>query len=784
MRTKHVGWVAVWLAATCWPAAGHAQSTISAEGMFTTRVVIGGTTFGTTSPLQVVGLPTLAGSLVTVDGSGNIGIGGAATAPSSLAVTGALSANGNVTLGDASGDTINFSGRVNTTILWTTDNLVDMGASGANRPRDFNLARNAAIGGTLGVTGASTLAALSATTGSFSSTLGVTGAATFGADAGTADYVSRTTGWRITEPGAGDFRQFFSNVLQVQQFEVDLTSVIAGTQRVTKSASTVSQVFTCPATSATATLWVKDKPSLPNARVFASGDHVSIQTAARADADSDGNLEFSVSDCVGVVTSYADGTSGNDGQQSWTFTRGSATGGAGGSMSTGTVVAVDGVVIDYGTPGMGFAETTAVDGAEGGNSPYLQFARWTTSPIAANVTVDCRFGNLSGAYGYASASGIFGMACGSPAGTNVTADATNGFRIRSGTTDKFKADTSGNLSLTGDLAMGTAGVIRSGATALDAGTGYYLSHNSGTPLFRIGTMSGSTLTKGIRWDGSALTLKSDYLSADSNGVAIPVRLGGGLLETNGLRFTGSTLAGAAPGVYAYESGGRVLGIQNSTTGTGGTSVLAYATNSGGTATLELAAQTGGTTHVASLYATTRVDVLGGTVGGNGTYLGLENSSAKIDRSGAIDGYYAVWVDSVNRRVGVNLNAAPGQAWVVNGGAQIAGAAVLSAAMPYGTFSLEYPSFREYIGDGTGYSRKWSKRVSSTTTDLMTLTDAGLLTIVQTTTTGAKYPFVSDAGTIKAKTDGLNATVTCTAGSSVVIAVEYGVVKSVTGTGCS
>ena len=159
------------VAALGWPVVGWAQSTISAEGMFTTRVVIGGTTFGATSPLQVVGLPTVAGSLVTVDGSGNIGIGGAATAPSSLAVTGALSANGNVTLGDASADAINFSGRVNTTILWNTDNLVDLGASGANRPRDLFLGRNAAIGGTLSVTGASTLAALSATTGSFSSTL-------------------------------------------------------------------------------------------------------------------------------------------------------------------------------------------------------------------------------------------------------------------------------------------------------------------------------------------------------------------------------------------------------------------------------------------------------------------------------------------------------------------------------------------------------------------------------------------------------------------------------------
>lgn len=56
-------------------------------------------------------------------------------------------------------------------LLFSADNTLDIGASGATRPRDFFLGRNAAIGGTLGVTGATTLAALSATTGTFSAAL-------------------------------------------------------------------------------------------------------------------------------------------------------------------------------------------------------------------------------------------------------------------------------------------------------------------------------------------------------------------------------------------------------------------------------------------------------------------------------------------------------------------------------------------------------------------------------------------------------------------------------------
>jgi hypothetical protein len=46
--------------------------------------------------------------------------------------------------------------------LLFTDATYDIGASGATRPRDFHLSRNALIGGTLGITGTTTAAAISA----------------------------------------------------------------------------------------------------------------------------------------------------------------------------------------------------------------------------------------------------------------------------------------------------------------------------------------------------------------------------------------------------------------------------------------------------------------------------------------------------------------------------------------------------------------------------------------------------------------------------------------------
>lgn len=60
----------------------------------------------------------------------------------------------------------------------------------------------------------------------------------------------------------------------------------------------------------------------------------------------------------------------------------------------------------------------------------------------------------------------------------------------------------------------------------------------------------------------------------------------------------------------------------------------------------------------------------------------------------------------------------------NGGIRVIGDWGLGASDSAGVMSYASAVTRSFIGDGTGYSWRFSKRASSTTTDLVTITDAG------------------------------------------------------------
>jgi hypothetical protein len=57
----------------------------------------------------------------------------------------------------------------------------------------------------------------------------------------------------------------------------------------------------------------------------------------------------------------------------------------------------------------------------------------------------------------------------------------------------------------------SGGFIRSGQTAFDTGTGFYLGNDSGTPKFSIGNASG----KNIKWDGSDFTVNGGIITTGS-----------------------------------------------------------------------------------------------------------------------------------------------------------------------------------------------------------------------------------------------------------------------------
>jgi hypothetical protein len=170
-----------------------------------------------------------------------------------------------------------------------------------------------------------------------------------------------------------------------------------------------------------------------------------------------------------------------------------------------------------------------------------------TGTGAFDVSERWVLGNLAGTYGYNSTTPVYGMVAGSYAADWVSMDATNGHRNMYGDVTKWQVQ-GGNMFLTGDLSIGTAGSLRSGATAYDTGTGYWLDYNAGTPRFRIGTTSAGT--DFLRYTGSALELKSNQLSIGNGGISLPARDTDSYNAAYGFDFR-SIWAGGI-GMWAYD----------------------------------------------------------------------------------------------------------------------------------------------------------------------------------------------------------------------------------------
>ncbi|MCB0048289.1 MAG: shufflon system plasmid conjugative transfer pilus tip adhesin PilV, partial [Caldilinea sp.] len=98
--------------------------------------------------------------------------------------------------------------------------------------------------------------------------------------------------------------------------------------------------------------------------------------------------------------SYADGTGGSEGTQTWTWTRNAGTPGA----ATGTIAA-DSLALDFGVSGNGYYEVNAIDGPYAENSPYWRIVTWAGHP--ATQTVRVQGGNLKGLFGQANEYGFY-----------------------------------------------------------------------------------------------------------------------------------------------------------------------------------------------------------------------------------------------------------------------------------------------------------------------------------------------------------------------------------------
>lgn len=121
----------------------------------------------------------------------------------------------------------------------------------------------------------------------------------------------------------------------------------------------------------------------------------------------------------------------------------------------------------------------------------------------------------------------------------------------------------------GTIVLPSGGLIRSGQTSYDTGTGWWLGNASGTPKFSIGNSAGNKLT----WDGTTLGIQGDIETASSGyrlimsstNNAFEFRSGSTLLSS--LKSKGVPYSGLAGVILEHGTG--ELGLQVTGNGVGG-----------------------------------------------------------------------------------------------------------------------------------------------------------------------------------------------------------------------
>lgn len=131
-----------------------------------------------------------------------------------------------------------------------------------------------------------------------------------------------------------------------------------------------------------------------------------------------------------------------------------------------------------------------------------------------------------------------------------------------GTITATSGSFSGDVVITG----GNAG-FRSGQTAYDTGTGFWLGNVGGSPRFSIGNSAGNKLT----WNGSTLAITGTLTSTAGS-------IGGWTIDSSGLRLgSGSTTRGMDTGSTAFYAGSATPGSAPFRVSTAGALVATSAT---------------------------------------------------------------------------------------------------------------------------------------------------------------------------------------------------------------
>ena len=176
-------------------------------------------------------------------------------------------------------------------------------------------------------------------------------------------------------------------------------------------------------------------------------------------------------------------------------------------------------MFNTGTTGEGFIDLYSLHGVKAGTE--------YGPTIVGNIRLSSTYndweerwavGNLNGLYDYGTT--VYGFAAGDPDGANVTADATNGVRMRQGTTNTIVLAPNGASYFAGVMTIDTNGEIRQGTGTLGSNyTGLRIWRDSG--IGRIGGYNSNSLQWYANTDGK-LYAGGGNVMLDATGLTLDI----------------------------------------------------------------------------------------------------------------------------------------------------------------------------------------------------------------------------------------------------------------------